>query len=333
MNIITSILCSFLVFFFLSCNEDNPTQINLNSAKKTIYSVDNNGENNKVVSEQSILLLDFDCISDSLIFFTTGHSIILQSTINPLDNYKFDIPNSNFLEGINFYNQGLTIVLGAGQDIYKAENYGGTFINLTKDTLENYPIYLEEANSIIYRRDGGENDYRYLEKLDLSTRQKTTLYKSKSYELFPRYVTQDAEKLIFYESRLNGYQKGYFKILEISNPENVSVLGSCSFLGAYYSSFSDDKIVHTLDGEVILIELSTATEKVLDYNINFANISNDGETIVYADDKFVYLKNLNDGTRKTIINLYGSDKYIHQVSLSPNSGKIIYVESIVPIHE
>ena len=88
-----------------------------------------------------------------------------------------------------------------------------------------------------------------------------------------------------------------------------------------------------LNGEVILIDIDEGTEKAFGYKINFAQISKDGKTIVSADDKFVYLTNPNSGVRNTLVSLYGSDNYIHQVSLSPSSGKIIYVESIVPIHE
>jgi hypothetical protein len=194
-----------------------------------------------------------------------------------------------------------------------------------------FPIYLEEDTSLVYMMMNLNNGYiASLIKQNLNSGLKELLYEGHS--TIPLYTTYDREKLIFFELNSYDLERGYFKSLLFSDPENINLLGSASINGALFSSISNDnKIVHTSFGQTILFDINSLTEKTIGgIYPNHSYISNDGKSIISAQDVGLCLYDGEGFTNKVLLENIEGERYFHKVAFSPSSNTIVYVQSKSP---
>lgn len=324
-------LTIFVIFSFVSCEEESPTNAGPKDAYPSISSIDRTGENNKSIASYSDHLYALDFLSDSLVFYSTSYNLVLQSTVNP--SSKFTIKVSGY-DGAKAYDDGSLIIYSYNRDIYKVQNRANFASNITNslDTNETHPIYLEHDSSIIYMAGINSGFTNYLIKQDMNTGTKEKLYHSNALFIIPLYTTSNREKLIFFETSLRDYSRGYFKSLSLSDYDDVDLLGGGDRTGAIFSSISNNnKIVHISSGSSILFDLNTLTETVFGgHNAKHSYISKAGNYIISAQDWSLYLY---DGYGQAIKPLLGNvkdERYFHKVAFSPNSNKVLYVQSKSP---
>jgi len=87
MKTLIFILSAAAILLLTTCDEESPTTIGPNEADPFIASVDKTGENNKAIAEYSQNLCYLECLSDSLVFYSTFYEIILQSMSNPSNKF------------------------------------------------------------------------------------------------------------------------------------------------------------------------------------------------------------------------------------------------------
>jgi len=313
-----------------SCSEETPVQPILSEALKVVYSIDNDRKNKIVISQHSNIITEFDVISDSFFAFLNSNKLFVEAINNSFSTFTTNLYTP---EGLSIYENGRVFVFGNSGEIYMSDDFGITRINLTNtpNDYERFPILNQDDNSVIYSKYNFNSYYSYLEKIDLSTLQKTILYTTHTYELFPKFITYSGALLIFFENRANDYHNGYLKSLNISNPSEIRILGYCRLFEAHESSISDDnKIVHTTLRNVILLDLNDMSEKVLKSPANFAKISKDGSTIVYSNDFGAYLIDPLGQNWRGIMDTNVSGKFAHDVAINSDGSKIVYVECEVP---
>ncbi len=332
MRTLTFILSAATILFFTNCDEEGPTTVGPNEAYPFVASIDRTGQNNKDISEYSNHLYYLECLSDSLVFYSTSSEIILQSILNPSN--KFTIETSGD-EGAKAYYKGSLIIFSKDRDICKVENRVNLIVNITNtaDTFETYPIYLEEDSSLFYMTSDLYSGYGHsLVKHNLNSNTKEKLYSSSALYIIPLYTTGNRERLIFFETSLYDLEIGYFKSLSLTNYSSIQLLGSASLNGVIYSSISNnDKIVHTSFNRTILFDINTLTEKTLSYSKpQHACISKDGNFIVSALDWSLYLYDGQGNTIKPLLEVVNGETYFHKVAFSPSSNQIIYVQSKSP---
>ena len=331
MKSILAILAAIAILCFNSCEEESPTNVGPNEAYPTISSIDRTGENNKSIAAYSDHLYALDFLSDSLFFYSTNYNLVLQSIGSP--SSKFTIKVSGY-DGAKAYNNGLLIIYSNNWDIYTVRDRANIASNITNslDTAETYPIYLEDDSSIIYMA-GINNGYiNFLVKQDLSSGTKEKLYQSNAQFVIPLYTTSDKERLIFFETSLYDYSRGYFRSLSLSDYNDIELLGSGSRTGAIFSSISNnDKIVHTTSGKSVLFDLNTLTETVFGgIDPHHSYISKDGNYIISAQDWSLHLYDGNGQAIKPLLENVRCERYFHKVAFSPNSSKVVYVQSKSP---
>lgn len=332
MKTLIFILSAAAILLLTTCDEESPTTIGPNEADPFIASVDKTGENNKAIAEYSQNLCYLECLSDSLVFYSTFYEIILQSMSNPSN--KFTIKTEGD-QGAKAYDNGSLIIFSRGGDICKVENRVNLIVNITNtiDTFETYPIYLEEDSSLFYMTSDLYNGYVHsLVKHNLITNKKEKLYGSNAIYIIPLYANSNKERLIFFETSLYDFDRGYFKSLSLTNYSNIQLLGSASFNGAINSSISDNnKIVHTSFSRTIIFDINTLNEKIIGYNKpQHSSISKDGNFIIEANDWSLYLYNGQGSTIKPLLEIINGERYFHKVAFSPSSNKIVYVQSKSP---
>jgi hypothetical protein len=274
------------------------------------------------------------CLSDSEVFYVTGGKMIIQSIQNPTEKFEISINNLH-PEGVSAYNEGQLILFSNMGDIFKIQNRANDLINITSttDTFETVPIYLEDQNAIIYAMYQPSSDYlASLIMMNLSTGIKTLLYSRNGVSLIPLYTAFGGDRLIFFETRENGYDNGYFKSLLLSDPNQIELLGSAGITGAINSSISDDnKIMHTSNGRSILFNINTLTEKTIGgFYPNHSYISKDGQSIVSAQDVGLCLYNEEGFSSELLLENIEGERYFHRVCFSPTSNTIVYIQSKSP---
>jgi len=332
MRTLIFILSAAAILLFTTCEEDGPTTVGPNEADPSIASISKSGENNSTISKYNYLS-NLECISDSEVFYVTNNKIIIQSIFNPAE--KFEVNIDAGVEAARAYNEGQFIVLVKDYDIYKIQNRANDLINITStpDTSETSPIYLEDQNAIVYTTYQSSSEYlASLVMMNLSTGVKTLLYSRKGVYLIPLYTAFDGDKLIFFETREYGYDDGYFKSLLLSDPSNIELLGSADLGGAIFSSISDDnKIIHTSNGQTILFNINTLTEKTIGgIYPNHSYISNDGKSIVSAQDVGLCLYDEDGFPNELLLENIEGERYFHRVAFSPSSNTIVYIQSKSP---
>ena len=331
MRTLVFILSAAAILFLTTCEEDGPTTVGPNEADPSIASISKTGENNTQISKYSSNNLSYmQCLSDSEVFYVTGGKMIIQSIHNPTE--KFEVSINPHLEGVRAYNEGQLILFSNMGDIFKIQNRENEIINITNtpDTSETFPIYLKDQNSIVYLT--VQSSFNYMASLimmNLSTGVKTILYNRQAVSLIPLYTAFDGQNLIFFETRESGLDNGYFKSLLLSDPNQIELLGSTDISGAILSSISDDnKIIHTSNGQSILFNINTLTEKNIGgpYPQHSA-ISKDGNSIVSAQDWGLVIYDGAGNPQNTLLEVINSERYFHRVSFSPTSNTIVYAQS------
>jgi hypothetical protein len=335
MRALIFILSAAAILLFTTCEEDGPTTVGPNEADPSIASISKTGENNTQILKYSYNNLFYmQCLSDSEVFYVTGGKMIIQSIHNPTENFEVSIDNT---EGVRAYNEGELIIFSNWNmgDIFKIQNRENELINITNtpDTIETFPIYLEDQNAIVYTTYQPSSDYlASLVMLNLSTGVKTLLYSRNSVTLIPLYTAFDGDRLIFFETRENEYDNGYFKSLLLTDPNQIELLGSADITGAINSSISDDnKIMHTSNGQSILFNINTLSEKTIGgIYPNHSYISKDGQSIVSAQDVGLCLYDEEGFSSELLLENIEGERYFHRVCFSPTSNTIVYIQSKSP---
>jgi hypothetical protein len=329
MRTLVFILSAAAILLLTTCEEDGPTTVGPNEADPSIASISKSGENNSTISKYDHLS-NLECISDSEVFYVTNNKIIIQSIFNPTE--KFEVIIDAGVEVARAYNEGQFIILVKEYDIYKIQNRVIDLINITStpDTMETFPIYLEDQNAIVYTTYQPSSNYlASLVMMDLSTGIKTLLYSRNGVSLIPLYTAFDGDRLIFFETREYEYDMGYFKSLLLSDPSNIELLGSADLGGAVFSSISDDnKIVHTSNDQTIIFNINTLSENAIGgIYPNHSYISNDGKSIVSAQDVGLCLYDEEGFPNGLLLENIEGERYFHRVAFSPSSNTIVYVQS------
>lgn len=332
MRTLIFILSAAAILLFTTCEEESPARIGPNEAYPFVASIDRTGENNKAISEYSNNLYYLECLSDSLVFYSTSSEIILQSLLNPSNKFTIEASEN---EGAKAYYEGALIIFSNDRDICKVQNKSNIIVNITNtvDTFETYPIYLEEDTSLVYMSTIFNNMYvNAIIKHNLNSGKKAILYGSKTVDLIPLYTTNDRKRLIFFETNLYDWDRGYFRSLLLSDPSSIQLLGSASRKGAIYSSISDDnKIVHTSYERTILFDINNLTEKIIGgYHPNHSCISKDGKYVISALGWCLCLYDAEGEPLNGLLEVITGERYFHKVAISPSSNKIVYIQSKSP---
>jgi hypothetical protein len=332
MRTLVFILSAAAILFLTTCEEEGPTTVGPNEAYPFVASIDRTGENNKAISEYSNNLYYLECLSDSLVFYSTSSEIILQSLLNPSNKFTIEASGD---EGAKAYHEGSLIIFSKDRDICKVENRVNLIVNITNtaDTFETYPIYLEEDSSLFYMTSDLNSEYLHsLVKHNLITNKKEKLYESTALYIIPLYTTSNGERLIFFETSLYDFDRGYYKSLSLTDYSSIQLLGSASLNGAINSSISDnDKIVHTSFSRTIIFDINTLNEKIIGYNNpQHSCISKNGNFIIEANDWSLYLYDGQGNTIKPLLEIVNGERYFHKVAISPSSNKIVYIQSKSP---
>ena len=110
-------------------------------------------------------------------------------------------------------------------------------------------------------------------------------------------------------------------------------MGSADITGAINSSISEDnKIVHTSNGQTILFNINTLTEKTIGgIYPNHSYISKDGKSIVSAQDVGLCLYDEEGFPNGLLLENIEGERYFHKIpAFPPSSNTVVYAQSKSP---
>jgi hypothetical protein len=337
MRTLIFILSATAILFLTTCDEENPTGPNYSNGIRSIWLYSLN--NNAFSKIQDVGGPVYDCIYVDSTFFIYGtyHGSLAELSISNIFKYSYYgnriYFNSATLESIRAYPESKNIFLSDNDNIYLVEDYGNQVSNLTPNFLKFYgsPVFIPNQNLLLYGNALlGENNGGKIFSQNLETGTIDTLVKEQFAIILPVFITEDGSHLIYTSDDFQNYTYS-IKSANLYDLQDIKVLTSGIRVTHFGKNKSiNDKIAFSSDRTVYVLNLNTADLKAVTSSGQFADISIDGEKVVFTNLYDLYLIN-SDGTNlKRLISKFPENKYLFLPSFSSNGEQLVYVESDYP---
>jgi Tol biopolymer transport system component len=145
--------------------------------------------------------------------------------------------------------------------------------------------------------------------------------------LLPIFITADGSHLIYTETDFNTFTVS-IKSINLFDLQDIKTLTNSipiSKLGKNRSV--DDKIVFTSKGTVYVLDLNTGNILNVAASGQFADISNDGQKVVFTTGSEMFLINSDGTNQQRLISKVAESKYLFLPSFSSDDEQIVFVES------
>jgi hypothetical protein len=329
MRTLTFILSAAAILFFTTC-EESPTSPNFSNGFRSIKLLNLN--NNSVSTIKDVKGIVYDCIyADSTFFsYATNYRDLTELNLCNLNTHYINKNYFGTIHGIRAYPERGRIFVDIYDAVYLVDDYGNIVSNLTWDIgFYGSPVFIPNSNlatygnSLLSYNNGGN-----ILSQNLETGVIDTLVKEDFSYIFPVFVTEDESHLIYTS---NDYYNFSIKSVNLNNLQDIKVLTNSIGVTNFGKNRSiNDKIVFTSAGTVYLLDLNTADLTAVATSGQFADISNDGEKVVFTTQYALYLIN-SDGTNlQRLLTKFPEKKNLFLPSFSSNSEQVVFVESSFP---
>lgn len=332
MRTLTFILSAAAILFLTTCEED-PTSPNFSNGYRSIKLINLN--NNAVSKIKDVKGIVYDCIYNDSTFFTyaTNYHGLTELNLYNLNTHYVNKIYFKDIYRIQVNTETGSVFVDPFDDIYLVNDYGNFVSNLTASDFGFYasPVFIPSSNLITYGNSLiGENNGGKIFTQNLDTRVVNTLVQEDFSYIFPVFVTQDESHLIYTSDDMVNYIYS-IKSVNLDDLQDIRVLASGIRVTHFGKNRSfNDKIAFTADGTVYVLDLNTADLKAIATSGQFADISIDGEKVVFTTQYELFLIN-SDGTNlKRLISKFPEKKYLFLPSFSLNDEQIVFVESEYP---
>lgn len=338
-NLIVLVAISFVL---ISCSEKGPTEVPSDQGIREIHIYDIQDNKDITLTNEVGRVNSFDFIDNTSVYFTNIYSYgapaygySFAETVNKL---SLDSQSSSVVYNAPSYINCLnnvssnSFVLETDGDIFRLGIDGAAVTNLTSSIIHETSGILDNVSNDLYVGTK-ESESNQIYKQNLLTNQKTVLIDDNLNYLFPLFLNQDRSKLIYFEQNMVlSPNRGYIKVIDIQNPNNIVTLTECSISALLNSEMSDnDNLVYCSDGRIYLINLLNSNLDLITYG-NSVDISKDGSQIVYSnDERMIYLHSLLSNERYLLTS--GNLAYAYSPKFSPDGQKIIYITSDFNMYE
>jgi hypothetical protein len=331
------ILSAATIILLTACDEESPTSTSFSNGSRSIKLYNLN--DNSVSNIKNVNGVVYDCIYSDSTFFIYG-------------TYRNDLPELNVsniftssyygnriyfysaaIRGIQACSESRDIFLSSNDDIYVIKDYGNLVSNLTSNDIGFYdsPVFIPTRNIVTYGNSLiGEINGGMIFSRNLETGMVDVLVNESFSYIFPVFVTEDESHLIYTSNNLQ--QDGFhIKSVNLDDLQDIKILTNSIGVSRFGKNKTvDDKIVFTSDGTVYMLDLNTAELKAVVTGAQFADISKEGQKIVFSNEHNLVLIN-SDGTNpKILFSSFVEKKYLFLPSFSLNSEQIVFVESEYP---
>lgn len=334
MKTLIFILSATAILLLTTCDDESPTSSNFSNGLRTInlYNV-SSGEISKIVSVSNVV---YDCLyPDSTYFaYATFYRDLSELAVRNLKShyyyYKYYFEKLP-INDIKIYPEQNSIFLSNSLDVYSVNSYGEVVSNLTiNDEAEcTNPVFIPQRNLVVYGSyNVGYNNGRIFSQ-NLATSEMDTILSNYHAHIYsPIFATNDGSHLIYIDYDLEYYS---IKSINLDDPNDIQIFMPPSAKATIGKNKSiDDKIALTSGKTVYLLDIDTGDLTEIISEAQFADISNDGEKVVFTNQHDLFLIN-SDGTGlKRLISKFPEKKYLFLPSFSSNDEQIVFVESEYP---
>jgi dipeptidyl aminopeptidase/acylaminoacyl peptidase len=331
MRTLIFILSAAAILFLTNCEED-PTSSNFSNGLRSIKLYNLNS--NSVSKIEDVNNVVYDCVyKDSAYFaYSTFYHAIGELVARNLYSYY---GGYSYFEGgpiydLQLYPEKATIFLTASDGIYSVNEYDQLVSNLTKSLGSSFgsPVFISSTNTLTYGRTLiSETNDGVIISQNLETTAIDTLLSVRRKMVIPIFITADGTHLIYTETDFNTFAVS-IKSLNLFNLQDIKTLTNSipiSKLGKNRSV--DDKIAFTSKGTVYVLDLNTGDILNVATSGQFADISYDGQKVVFTTGSEMYLINSDGTNQQKLISKVAENKYLFLPSFSSDDEQIVFVES------
>jgi hypothetical protein len=216
-------------------------------------------------------------------------------------------------------------------DIYRVNDNGNSIIKLTnRNNVWKYnPIYSVGSSLLIYGYTDWQFQYCGILGVNVLTNEADTLLKVRngsSVYLLPLFIIENSNRLIYSESNdLLG--SGSIKSLNLLDHQDINVIATGIPIQAIGKNISSDgKMVFSSDGKIYTLDLNNSEMKFVTDGM-FADISNDGNRILFATPFELFLINSDGSNPQKLTSKLAEKEYISYLSFSPDNERIVFLQS------
>ncbi|HSW53620.1 MAG TPA: hypothetical protein VLH59_00905 [Ignavibacteriaceae bacterium] len=332
MKTLIFILSVAAILFLTTCEED-PTSSNFSNGLRSIKLFNLN--DNSVSKIEDVNNVVYDCVyrdSSNFAYATFYHAIGVLVARNLYSYYG----GYSYFEGgpiydLQLYPEMATIFLTASDGIYSVNEYDQLVSNLTKSLGSSFgsPVFIPSTNTVTYGRTLlSETNDGVIISHNLETSSLDTLLRVRGSMLLPIFITADGSHLIYTETDFFNAFAVSIKSLNLFDLQDIKTLTNSipiSKLGKNRSV--DDKIAFTSKGTVYVLDLNTGDILNVATSGQFADISNDGQKVVFTTGSEMYLINSDGTNQQKLISKIAENKYLFLPSFSSDDKQIVVVES------
>jgi hypothetical protein len=314
------ILSAAAILFLMSCEED-PTSSNFSNGLRIIklYNLNSNSVSN--IEEVKNVVYDCEYKDSSNFGYSTYYHAIGELIVRDLRTYNsYNGYFSSFIFCFRLYPE-LESIFTDG--IFWIKNFGEIVSNLASGFS---PVLIANSNELTY------GDFNNLSEgmiisYNLETEVIDTLIKVGGSYLTPIFITEDEAYLIYTEQDLNtgGVSIKSLNRFDLQDIKTLTSSIPISKLGKNRSV--DDKIALTSKGTVYVLDLNTGDILNVATSGQFADISNDGQMVVFTTGSEMYLINSDGTNQQKLISKVEESKYVFLPSFSSDDQQIVFVES------
>lgn len=326
MRTLIFILSAISFLLFTTCDEENPISANFSNGLRSIklYNLDNKAVN-KI---QDINSPVYDCVFvDSTYFsyasFYSGLAELIVRDLRSYNYYDFYKGGGIPISGIQMYPESESIFFAADA-IYLVKEYGKLVSKLANGVS---PVFNPVTNVVMYSFWNNSTDYMIISQ-NLGTTSIDTLLKVGGKFLTLYFIKEDGSHLIYTEYDFSSGGLITLKSINLLNLNDIKFLTNpISSVRIGKNKSVNDKVAYVSEGTVYVLDLNAADLIPIATNAQFADISKDGQKVVYTTESELYTAN-SDGTNKqTLVNKTNENKYLFLPSFSSNDEQIVFIES------
>ena len=340
MRTLKFILSATAILFLTSCDEESPTSSNPENNLRRINVINLN--DNSISKAADIYKVIYDCKfsnNSTLVYsteYTDGYThknkLVINHFIEPANYYQYN--SSGHINGFSVYPDLNTIFFSADKSLYKLDGYGDSVIRLTHnlDAWEESPLYSPDRSILVYSNINWVSNCSAIMSLNLNTNEVDTLVNSQEFNRFtPLFFDEDSNRLIY--SELTVYSEGWIKSINLFDTRDIRVLtDKISRMIVGQNMSLNDKIVFSSDERIYTLNINTSETNFIATGL-YADISNDGDKVVFCTRSELFLINSDGTNRQRLVSKTLEKKYLFLPSFSSNNEQIVFIESNLPYGE
>ena len=343
MKTLVFILSAAAILLFTTCEEDSPMyedhiekartikifNLNDNSIEK-MWNVYGDLYDHIVLDRNTITYSTYYTDGDYEHGYTYAGKLVVREFVSPFNTYTYYAPAGQYIFSYSAYPEANSIFVSAG-DIYLIKDNGNLVSNLTSNEIGDYgsPVFIPSQHLVLYGNSLiSENNGGKIFSQNLETGVVDTLVEEKFAYIFPIFITEDKSNLIYTSDDFYNYS---IKSVNLDDLQDIKVLTSNIRVTHFGKNKSiNDRIVFTSGGTVYVLDLNTADLKAIASSGQFADISIDGEKVVFSTQYDLYLINSDGANQQKLISKASENIYLSLPSFSSDNEQIVFVESNYP---